>query len=89
MAVGAPRVQIGILVVRWALLPASLGAVLGGSLGILASEVLDRTVYGVSASSPLILLAIGGIVALSATGAAIAPALRAVRTPLASTLRGA
>jgi predicted permease len=89
LAVGAPRIDIGILVFRWALLPAGSGAVLGAIAGILASHVLDRTVYGVSASSPGILLAIGGIVALSATAAAIAPAIRAVKTPLASTLRGA
>jgi ABC-type antimicrobial peptide transport system permease subunit len=80
LAIGAPRIDIGILVLRWALVPAAFGAVLGGMVGVLASRVLGRTIFGVSASSPRILLAIGGIVALSAIGAAFWPAVRAIKT---------
>jgi hypothetical protein len=89
MAVGAARIDIGMLVVRWALVPAAFGAVLGGIVGFLATHVLDRMVFGVSASSPSILLTLGGIVALSATSAVVWPAFRATKTPVATTLRGA
>ncbi len=77
MALGASRGQVLAMVVRGALTQAALGLLLGLPLCFAAAQLLRHTLYQTSAFQPGVLLAVAGLLLLSAFIAAAIPARRA------------
>ena len=86
-ALGAQTSDVIRLIVREGMLPAVVGIVVGIVAALGAASVLERIVFGVSASDPLILAAVAGVLALVALVASLVPALRAARVDPLTALR--
>ena len=86
-ALGAQRRSIIAVILNDTLRVASVGAVAGAALAVVASRVLESLLFGVAPGDPVIVVAavVGGL-AVSA-GAALAPALRASRIDPAVALK--
>ena len=86
-ALGAQRRSIIAFILNDTLRVASVGAVAGAALAVVASRVLESLLFGVAPGDPVIVVAavVGGL-AVSA-GAALAPALRASRIDPAVALK--
>jgi putative ABC transport system permease protein len=86
-ALGAQTADVLRLVIAEGMSPALVGIV-AGTIGALASaKVLQGLVFGVSASDPLTLVAVGATLALVALMASLAPAYRASRIDPLKVLR--
>ncbi|HEX3663357.1 MAG TPA: ABC transporter permease [Acidobacteriaceae bacterium] len=77
LALGAARGAVQAMVLRQAVVLIGTGTALGLAATLLLSPVLRSMLYGVSGRSPVVLLGVCGIVALSGVLAAWLPALRA------------
>ncbi len=76
-ALGAQRGRIVVLILYDTLRVASVGALAGAAVAVVASRVLESLLFGVAPGDPMILIgAVAGGLAVAA-GAALAPALRA------------
>jgi predicted permease len=87
MALGAIRIDIMTLVLRRALLLASLGLIAGIAGALLLSRVVRTFLYGTSALDPAVLSGAVAVLACVALFASCLPAIRAVRTDPSVTLR--
>jgi putative ABC transport system permease protein len=86
-ALGAQTADVLRLVIAEGMSPALVG-IAAGTIGALASaKVLQGLVFGVSASDPLTLVAVGATLALVALMASLAPAYRASRIDPLKVLR--
>ena len=87
-ALGARRADVLRLVILEGMSPA-LAGIAAGTIGALASaKVMETLVFGVSASDPLTLAAVGATLALVALMASLVPAYRAIRLDPVKVLRG-
>jgi putative ABC transport system permease protein len=86
-ALGASTGDVLRLVVREGMTPALAGIAAGTLAALLSSVALQRLVFGVSASDPATLAAVGGTLAAVALAACLVPAWRATRIDPAITLR--
>jgi len=87
MAVGASPARLARQVLREAGLRILMALPLGWALAYAARGVLEKVLYGVAPDDPATLLLAGVAVALVATLAALAPALRAASTDPMAALR--
>jgi len=87
LALGASSGGVRRLVVRQGLAPVCLGMVAGLGLGIGTARVIASMLFGVAPGQPMVVGAVAAGVLLVAVAACLEPAIRAARTPLASTLR--
>ncbi len=87
-ALGAQTGDVLRLVVREGMTPAALGILLGALAAVAASWSVQRLLFGVSASDPLMLAGVSGALALLALVASLIPAYRASRLDPAAVLRG-
>ena len=86
-ALGAQRRSIIALILNDTLRVASVGAVAGAALAVVAGRVLESLLFGVAPGDPVIVVAaVAGGLAVSA-GAALTPALRASRIDPAVALK--
>lgn len=87
MALGAGVGKVRGLMVRQALVPVAIGAVVG-LLGALAlGRAIEGLLFEVSGTDPATLVAVTGLLALVALAASLVPAVRASRIDPARTLR--
>jgi predicted permease len=86
-ALGASTAEVLRLVVREGMTPALAGIAAGGLAALRSSVALRRLVFGVSASDPATLAAVGGTLAAVALVACLVPAWRATRIDPAAALR--
>jgi putative ABC transport system permease protein len=86
-ALGASTADVLRLVVREGMAPALAGIAAGALAALLSSVALQRLVFGVSASDPATLAAVGGTLAAVALVACLVPAWRATRIDPAVALR--
>jgi len=87
LVLGASRGGLLTGVLARGLRPVVVGAAVGLSAAVLASDLLRATVRGADASQPAVLAVTTGVLLLAAGAAALLPALRAVRIQPARTLR--
>jgi predicted permease len=87
-ALGARTADVLRLVVIEGMTPTIVGIVVGVMGALLAARVLDKLVYGVSASDPVTLALVSGSLALVALVASLVPAYRASRLNPLTVLRG-
>lgn len=87
LALGASAGQVRRLVVRQGLMPVVAGLAIGLALGIAAARTVGTLLFGVEPTQPGVAAAVAVTVLLVAVVACLEPAVRAARTPLASTLR--
>jgi predicted permease len=86
-ALGAQSRDVVRMVVREGMTPALVGIAFGAVAALLASLSLERLVFGVSASDPLTLTAVGALLAIVALLASLVPAYRAARVAPSTALR--
>jgi putative ABC transport system permease protein len=86
-ALGARTVDVLRLVVIEGMTPALIGICVGAVAALGSARVLERLVFGVSASDPLTLAAVAGILAIVALFASLVPAYRASRVDPLTVLR--
>jgi ABC-type antimicrobial peptide transport system permease subunit len=86
-ALGAKTSDVLRLVIMEGMTPALLGIVLGAVAVLGSAKILERLVFGVSASDPLTLGAVAGMLALVALLASLVPAYRASRVDPLTALR--
>jgi ABC-type lipoprotein release transport system permease subunit len=67
--------------------PALVGVAAGAIAALASARIMKTLVFGVSASDPLTLAAVGATLALVALMASVVPALRAVRFDPVNVLR--
>src|SRR4029079_8258683 len=79
MALGAPRAAVLRMVVGQAMALALVGVVMGAVGAWLLSRVMQKLLFGVTASDPATFLAVSALLALVAAIAASVPGLRATR----------
>lgn len=77
MALGAQRGQVVGLILRENLWTAAAGCFMGLAAALLASHAIASFLYGISARSPLILIAALALLCVVAAGASLIPAIRA------------
>ncbi len=87
MAVGAQASQINRMVIRDALVPITLGLVVGGLAAIGAKGVIGALLFGVEPTDPVATLGGLAVVLLAAVSAAYVPARRAARVDPVLALR--
>jgi putative ABC transport system permease protein len=87
-ALGAQTRDLVGMVVREGMTPAALGIALGVAAAVAASFSVERLVFGVSASDPLMLAGVSVTLALIALAASLIPAYRASRLDPSTILRG-
>lgn len=87
-ALGARTVDVLRLVVVEGMTPALIGIFAGAVAALGSARILERLVFGVSASDPLTLAAVSGTLAIVALVASLVPAYRASRTDPLTVLRG-
>jgi putative ABC transport system permease protein len=87
VALGASVGQVRRLVMRQGLTPILVGLVVGLALGIAAARVAAAMLFGVAPAQPVVVAIVATIVLAAALAACLEPAIRAARTPIASTLR--
>jgi predicted permease len=86
-ALGAQAGDVVRLVVFEGMTPALTGIAAGAAGALVSARVLEKLVFGVSASDPLTLASVAGTLALVALLASIVPALRASRVDPLAVLR--
>jgi putative ABC transport system permease protein len=86
-ALGAKTSHVVRLIVREGMVPALIGIAIGGVAALASAAVLNRLVYGISASDPVTLAAVAGLLALVALLACLIPAFRAARVDPLRVLR--
>ena len=86
-ALGARTTDVLRLVVREGMTPALIGIALGSVASLASAQLLNRLVYGISASDPLTLAMVAGALALVALAATLVPAYRASRLDPLQVLR--
>jgi predicted lysophospholipase L1 biosynthesis ABC-type transport system permease subunit len=86
-ALGASSAAVVALVVKEGMTPAAIGIAIGGAGALLSGRLLEKLVFGVSASDPLTLASVAGALALVAFVACLIPAYRASRVNPLSVLR--
>ena len=86
-ALGAKRTDVVRLVVVEGMTPTLIGIALGAIAAVAAGRIMERFVFGVSASDPLTLAAVSGTLALVALMASLVPAYRASRLDPSEVLR--
>jgi ABC-type antimicrobial peptide transport system permease subunit len=86
-ALGAQSRDVLRLVVREGMTPAVIGIAVGALAALGSARVLERLVFGVSASDPLTLAVVSGALALVALFACLVPAYRASRLDPVTVLR--
>ena len=77
------------LVVLEGMTPALMGIAAGTVAALLTAKVLQKLLFGVSASDPLTLAGVAGILVLVALAASLVPAYRASRVDPVKVLRAA
>ena len=87
-ALGAKTGDVLRLVVVEGMTPALIGIAAGVVAALVAAQLLERLVFGVSASDPLTLAAVAGTLAIVALAASLMPAYRASRLDPLTVLRG-
>lgn len=86
-ALGAQRADVLRLVIVEGMSPALVGIAVGTIVALAAAKVMKTLVFGVSASDPPTLAAVGATLALVALVASLVPAYRALRLDPAIVLR--
>jgi putative ABC transport system permease protein len=86
-ALGAKRTDVVRLVVVEGMTPTLVGIAVGAIAAVAAGRIMERFVFGVSASDPLTLAAVSGTLALVALMASLVPAYRASRLDPSDVLR--
>lgn len=86
-ALGAQRADVLRLVIVEGMSPALVGIVAGTIAALASAKVMETLVFGVSASDPATLAAVGATMALVALIASLVPAYRASRLDPVKTLR--
>ena len=86
-ALGAKRADVVRLVVVEGMTPALIGIAIGTVAALAAGRLLEKLVFGVSASDPLTLAIVAGTLALVALLASLVPAYRASRLDPSEVLR--
>ena len=86
-ALGAKTSHVVRLIVREGMVPALIGIAIGGIAALASAALLNRLVYGISASDPVTLAAVAGLLALVALLACLIPAFRAARVDPLRVLR--
>src|SRR4029450_12245712 len=86
-ALGAQRADVLRLVIVEGMSPALVGIAAGTIAAVASAKVMETLVFGVSASDPLTLAAVGGTLTLLALMASLVPAYRALRLDPARVLR--
>jgi ABC-type antimicrobial peptide transport system permease subunit len=76
------------LVVVEGMTPTVIGIIAGALAALGASRLLNRLVFGVSASDPLTLVVVAGLLGFVALLASLVPAYRAARLDPLTVLRG-
>jgi predicted permease len=87
-ALGARTSDVLRLVLAEGMTPAAIGIVAGAIAALAASSIMKQLVFGVSATDPLTLVVVSGILAAVALAASLLPALRAARLDPLKVLRG-
>lgn len=86
-ALGAQRADVLRLVIVQGMSPALVGIAAGTIAALASAKVMETLVFGVSASDPLTLAAVGATLALVALVASLVPAYRALRLDPVRVLR--
>jgi putative ABC transport system permease protein len=86
-ALGAQRADVLRLVIVEGMSPALVGIAAGTIAALASARVMETLVFGVSASDPLTLAAVGATLALVALVASLVPAYRALRLDPVKVLR--
>ena len=86
-ALGAQRADVLRLVIVEGMSPALVGIAAGTIAALASAKVMETLVFGVSASDPLTLAAVGATLALVALMASLVPAYRALRLDPVKILR--
>jgi len=86
-ALGAGRADVVRLVVIEGMTPTAIGVATGSVAAIASARLLEKLVFGVSASDPLTLASVAGALMLVALAASLVPAYRASRLDPADVLR--
>ena len=86
-ALGAQKADVLRLVIVEGMSPALVGIAAGTIAALASAKVMETLVFGVSASDPLTLAAVGAILALVALMASLVPAYRALRLDPVKILR--
>jgi putative ABC transport system permease protein len=86
-ALGAGRGDVVRLVVVEGMTPTALGIVVGAVVALAAGRLMEKLVFGVSASDPLTLAAVAASLAVVALVASLVPAYRASRLDPCEVLR--
>ena len=79
MALGASRSDVLRLIVRQGMAPAALGVLIGIVASLGATRLLEKLLYGVSATDPLVFVSVCALLTVIALGACLVPARRASR----------
>jgi predicted permease len=79
MALGASRSDVLRLIVRQGMTPATLGVLVGIVASLGATRVLEKLLYGVSATDPVVFVSVCALLTMVALGACLVPARRASR----------
>jgi ABC-type antimicrobial peptide transport system permease subunit len=87
MALGAPRAAVMRMVVGQAMGLALIGVVAGAAGAWGLTRLMQKLLFGVTASDPLTFVSVAGLLALVAALAAAVPALRAARVDPVIALR--
>jgi putative ABC transport system permease protein len=86
-ALGASSSAVVRMVIAEGMTPAAIGIAIGAAAALVSGRLLEKLVFGVSASDPLILGAVTGSLATVALLASLIPAYRASRVDPISVLR--
>ena len=86
-ALGAQTADVLRLVVFEGMMPAIIGIAVGAVAALGSSRILEKLVFGVSASDPLTLAVVAGTLSIVALMASIVPAYRAARLDPLKVLR--
>jgi putative ABC transport system permease protein len=86
-ALGARTIDVLRLVVVEGMTPALIGIGAGAVAALASARILERLVFGVSASDPLMLAAVAGTLAIVALVASLVPAYRASKVDPLTALR--
>ncbi len=87
MALGALSKNVVSMVLRQGLLLAAIGIGIGLVTSLMLTPILATFLYGITRNEPVILIAIAALLALTACGAALIPALKAARVDPVVALR--
>jgi ABC-type antimicrobial peptide transport system permease subunit len=88
MAVGAARVQIVRMILRWGLTIAASGIAIGLVAAVALSPVLEALLFGVTSRDPVTYVIVGATLAAVALFACYVPAARATKIDPLIALRG-